>query len=123
MQAMSQATRVDVVEAVGDCFATGASAAVGNGVSAVEAVPAAISAFLSNLASFSDAAEFAVRMGGDTDTIASMTGALAGAHLGVDAIPAGWRDRAEGARSMGRLAGHLLDQAMEDVTAIAVEPY
>ncbi|MPY93726.1 MAG: hypothetical protein GEV08_11900, partial [Acidimicrobiia bacterium] len=39
----------------------------------------------------------AIRLGGDTDTVASMAGALAGAHLGEDAIPRGWRQRAEAA--------------------------
>lgn len=30
--------------------------------------------------------QYAITLGGDTDTIASMAGAIAGAHLGLDAI-------------------------------------
>jgi ADP-ribosyl-[dinitrogen reductase] hydrolase len=33
----------------------------------------------------------AIRMGGDTDTIAAMAGALAGAHHGGSAVPEVWR--------------------------------
>jgi poly(ADP-ribose) glycohydrolase ARH3 len=77
----------------------------------VEAVPAALAAFLSNVDSFTETVSFAVAIGGDTDTIASMAGSLSGAYLGEDAIAPAWRERAEGARSMGRLADILLDHA------------
>ena len=42
--------------------------------------------------SFADAIEKAVRIGGDTDTYAAITGGLAGAYYGYDAIPVEWRD-------------------------------
>ena len=84
---------------------------VGNGIEAVEAVPAALAAFLSNADSFTDTIAFAIALGGDTDTIASMAGALSGTYLGEDAIPPPWRERAEGARSMGRLGDILFDHA------------
>lgn len=32
---------------------------------------------------------------GDTDTIAAMAGAISGAYLGIEAIPADWRERLE----------------------------
>jgi len=31
--------------------------------------------------------QFAISLGGDTDTIASMAGSISGAHLGYEAIP------------------------------------
>jgi poly(ADP-ribose) glycohydrolase ARH3 len=77
----------------------------------VEAVPAALAASLSNLDSFTETVTFAVALGGDTDTIASMAGALSGAYLGEEAIPPLWREQAEGARSMARLASILVDHA------------
>jgi poly(ADP-ribose) glycohydrolase ARH3 len=87
------------------------AARIGNGISALQAVPAALAAFLSNADSFRGTIRFAIRMGGDTDTIASMAGALSGAYLGEEAIPAVWRSRTEGARSMERLGGILFDHA------------
>ena len=84
---------------------------IGNGIEAVEVVPTALAAFLSNLDSFTETVTFAVALGGDTDTIASMAGALSGAYLGEEATPLLWREQAEGARSMGRLASILFDHA------------
>ncbi len=39
---------------------------------------------------FADAVIAAVNLGGDADTIAAITGGLAGAYYGFDAIPARW---------------------------------
>ncbi|MFJ4526670.1 ADP-ribosylglycohydrolase family protein [Streptomyces sp. NPDC088810] len=39
---------------------------------------------------FEDALRAAIDAGGDTDTVAAVTGALAGAYHGLDAIPARW---------------------------------
>jgi ADP-ribosylglycohydrolase len=40
--------------------------------------------------SYEDAVRAAIDLGGDTDTVAAVTGGLAGACYGVDAIPARW---------------------------------
>jgi ADP-ribosylglycohydrolase len=40
--------------------------------------------------SFEDALRRAIDLGGDTDTVAAVAGGLAGARLGVDAIPGRW---------------------------------
>ncbi|MER7195922.1 ADP-ribosylglycohydrolase family protein [Streptomyces flaveolus] len=40
--------------------------------------------------SFEDAIRAAIDLGGDTDTVAAVTGSLAGAHYGLDAIPPHW---------------------------------
>ncbi|GAB7036673.1 MULTISPECIES: ADP-ribosylglycohydrolase family protein [Catenuloplanes] len=42
---------------------------------------------------FADAVRAAIDLGGDTDTIAAVTGGLAGAVHGLDAVPSRWRDR------------------------------
>lgn len=63
---------------------------IGNGSYALDAVPASLYAVLRNPGSFADAVLFAVSMGGDTDTIGAMTGALAGARSGLGGIPSAW---------------------------------
>jgi poly(ADP-ribose) glycohydrolase ARH3 len=67
---------------------------LGNGIKAEEAVPMAIYCYLSNQNSFEKAIESAIFLGGDTDTIASMTGAISGAALGEGSIPRRWIERA-----------------------------
>lgn len=42
--------------------------------------------------SFEQSIRAAVDLGGDTDTVAAVTGGLAGAVYGMDAIPARWTD-------------------------------
>ncbi len=80
---------------------------IGTSILASESVPAAICAFLSHPGSFTVAVTLAVSLGGDTDTIAAMTGALAGALLGEPAIPRRWVDRAEAAPQVRLLADGL----------------
>ncbi len=82
----------------------------GNGVAAAEAVPAAV-AVATLRDSFPGAIHFAVSLGGDTDTIASMAGAIAGARLGLGAIPGTWLDRAEGVARAAELADRLVSLA------------
>ena len=63
---------------------------LGNGIKAQEAVPMAIYCFLANSDSYERAVEAAIFLGGDTDTIASMTGSISGAALGEARIPERW---------------------------------
>lgn len=63
---------------------------IGNGSDALEAVPAALFAAMRNEQSFADSILYAVGMGGDTDTIGAMAGAIAGARLGIQGIPPEW---------------------------------
>lgn len=68
----------------------------GNGIKAQEAVPAAIFSFLhKGKKSFDESVNYAMSLGGDTDTIASMTGAISGAYWGVDRIPPLWQNKCE----------------------------
>ena len=66
---------------------------LGNGIKAQEAVPMAIYCFLATPNSFEKAVESAIFLGGDTDTIGCMTGAVSGAALGEAAIPKRWLQR------------------------------
>ncbi len=84
-------------------------ARLGNGITALEAVPAALAACLLHLHSFQDVVCFAVGLGGDSDTIGAMAGALAGAYHGVSAIPRAWRERVEGVSELTQLADELLE--------------
>ncbi len=81
---------------------------LGHGIEAFRSVPTALYAFLLRPDSFAETVLFAISIGGDADTIASMAGALAGAYLGEQAIPAQWGDRVEGASELRRLARGLL---------------
>ena len=55
----------------------------------MEAVPPAIASFLLT-DSFKDAVVTGINLGGDTDTIGAMTGAIAGAYYGYSQIPEEW---------------------------------
>ena len=68
---------------------------LGNGAAAHRSVPTALFAFITFWRSFEEALVYAVSLGGDTDTIAAMTGAIAGAFHGVRAIPTRWWDALE----------------------------
>ena len=67
-------------------------------------------------AGFEDAVRAAVRMGGDTDTTAAMTGAVVGAREGVGAIPSRWlaalEDGPQGASYVAELARGLAEAAV-----------
>jgi len=80
---------------------------LGNGIEAFNSVPAAIYSFLSQPHSFTRAVIGAISLGGDTDTIAAMTGAISGAYLGIRAIPIKWRNRLENRRYLEELGERL----------------
>lgn len=68
------------------------SGTLGTGVTAHEAVPMALYCFLRHPRSYAEVIHHAVFIGGDTDTIASMAGAISGAFLGDGAIPSNWKE-------------------------------
>jgi poly(ADP-ribose) glycohydrolase ARH3 len=81
-------------------------AALGNGESSLDSVPTAIYSFLA-APDFRNAVLSAVSLGGDADTIGSMTGAIAGACYGVEGIPSQWRETLENRGQIERLARDL----------------
>ena len=87
------------------------AAVLGNATAGLESVPTAIYAALAH-DDFERAVTFAVRCGGDADTIAAMAGAIAGARHGASAIPTRWLDALEegekGRPYVERLAERLL---------------
>ncbi|NIN53605.1 MAG: hypothetical protein GTN80_10900 [Nitrososphaeria archaeon] len=82
-------------------------AELGNGIEAFNSVPTAIYSFLSHPDSFEEAVVYAVGLGGDTDTLGAMTGAVSGAYHGIDSIPDRWRNRLENLAYLKELAGKL----------------
>lgn len=87
---ISQASILEVIEAIGSRYRLD--------LRAIESVPAAIAAFLLTH-SFRDAVVLAVNLGGDTDTLGAMAGAIAGAYYGYSQVPQEWLDPLEnGAR-------------------------
>ena len=67
-------------------------AAVGNSVMMVESMPAAVGIFLAAKGEPVGCAVGGTNIGNDTDTVAAMAGAMAGALKGPGAIPQGMRD-------------------------------
>jgi poly(ADP-ribose) glycohydrolase ARH3 len=87
---------------------------LGSSSAAAESVCAALYASLAHPA-FEEAVRFAVRLGGDTDTIAAMTGAIVGARNGLTAIPSRWlaalEDGPRGRTYVEQLADRLLNSS------------
>ena len=82
------------------------AARVGTGVAAAASVPAAVIALLAGrdlLGSITTAIGF----GGDTDTIAAMAGAMAGAAWGLGDVPASMLSRLEACEELADLARRL----------------
>jgi poly(ADP-ribose) glycohydrolase ARH3 len=86
------------------------AAALGNRSTGHQSVPAAIYSAAAH-ESVEPAITFAVRCGGDTDTIGAMAGAIAAARAGASAIPSHWLEALEegpkGRSHVERLADRL----------------
>jgi len=80
---------------------------LGHGIEAFNSVPTAIFAFLAHPQDFVSTVIYAVSLGGDTDTIASMAGAISGAYLGIDTIPSEWQEQLENRDYISNLADRL----------------
>jgi ADP-ribosylglycohydrolase len=79
----------------------------GNGGFVMEAVPAALFAFLHNPYDLEETVLAAVNGGGDADSIGAMAGAVSGAFNGVESIPARWKECVEGGEYLESLAVRL----------------
>ncbi len=87
------------------------AARLGSSSDARRSVPAAVYAAVAH-ATFEQAVGYAVRVGGDTDTVAAMAGAIVGARDGAQCIPARWLEALEdgerGRSHVQRLAVRLI---------------
>jgi len=68
---------------------------LGNTVEAFNSVPTAIYCFAKKHQSCAGAVLYAVSLGGDTDTIGAMTGAITGAYRGEEDLPNSWKHKLE----------------------------
>lgn len=91
---------------------------LGNGISAYESVPTAIYCFLRAQSEipqieteniFRRTIQYAVSLGGDTDTIASMAGAIAGAFVGQEGISKNLIQQCEFSKEMIEMAEILFN--------------
>lgn len=80
---------------------------LGNGIEAQNSVPAAIHSFLAAGGEFKGTVLGAIGLGGDTDTIGAMAGAIAGAFQGVGEIPSEWLEKLESREELEDLAERL----------------
>ncbi|XP_052226762.1 ADP-ribosylhydrolase ARH3-like isoform X2 [Dreissena polymorpha] len=85
-------------------------------IAALDSVPAALYCFLRALNEidglegrngFERTIMYSISHGGDTDTVASMAGALAGAYYGLEMIPSSWQQSCEGVEEAKRDAALL----------------
>lgn len=91
---------------------------LGHSVNALFSVPTAIYCFLRNCQSqnpFKDTLEYAISLGGDTDTIASMACGLSGAFLGDSSVPRSLVERCEAFEEIETLADDLLSESTKTV--------
>lgn len=92
-----------------------AADALGNDISALGSVPLAVYVFLRHTDEPEAAFRCAVRCGGDTDTVAAMTGALVGTRCGFARLPVLWAARLEAADRLPELASRLAAAASERI--------
>jgi poly(ADP-ribose) glycohydrolase ARH3 len=86
---------------------------LGNGVEAHFSVPSACYIAIIYSPDFCDAIRAAISLGGDTDTIAGMVGAIVGAHVGEKGLPVEWLDQLEDGPRGRSFARNLADKLFE----------
>jgi poly(ADP-ribose) glycohydrolase ARH3 len=86
---------------------------LGNGVEAHFSVPSACYTAITYSPDFCDAIRAAISLGGDTDTIAGMVGAIVGAHVGEKRLPAEWIEQLEDGPRGRTFARGLADRLFE----------
>jgi poly(ADP-ribose) glycohydrolase ARH3 len=108
-QKLARAEQIESIEQLSE---------LGNGIAAQDSCVTAIACFALFPNSYAEAVGTAILLGGDTDTIAAMTGAMSGAYLGVEAIPATLMDALE-ETPQGR---SYLDQRATDLCERCINP-
>ena len=86
---------------------------LGNGVEAHLSVPSACYIAITYSPDFCDAVRAAISIGGDTDTIAGMVGAIVGAHVGEKGLPIEWIEQLEDGPRGRSFARSLADKLFE----------
>ncbi|MEW6110222.1 MAG: ADP-ribosylglycohydrolase family protein [Nitrospirota bacterium] len=86
---------------------------LGNSVLALESVPTSVYAFLKYGEDFKKTIGFCISLGGDTDTIGAMAGALSGCLIGALSLPEEWllrlEDTEKGRRYISRISERLYE--------------
>jgi ADP-ribosylglycohydrolase len=80
---------------------------IGEGWTGEEAVALAIYCVLRYPDDYAACMQRAATTNGDSDSIACIAGGIMGARLGLDAIPAAWRERCEKAEALNNLAARM----------------
>jgi poly(ADP-ribose) glycohydrolase ARH3 len=88
----------------GGAPAADAAQALGRSVAVDESLPFALFAFLAHPHSYVDCLSGAIMHGGDRDTLGAMAGAASGAYLGMEKIPAPWREKLENSEMIQQAA-------------------
>jgi ADP-ribosylglycohydrolase len=88
---------------------------IGNSGYVLEAVPAAIYAFIKSPDDFEKTVINAVNSGGDADTIASIAGALSGAYNGIENIPKRFKENLENLEEIISLADKLFERSVNKI--------
>ena len=86
---------------------------LGNGVEAHFSAPSASYIAITYSPDFSDAIRAAISLGGDTDTIAGMVGAIVGAHVGEKGLPVEWIEQLEDGPRGRSFARDLADRLFQ----------
>ncbi len=86
---------------------------LGNGVEAHFSVPSACYIATTYGSDFCDAIRAAISLGGDTDTIAGMVGAIVGAHVGEKGLPVEWIEQLEDGPRGRSFARSLADRLFQ----------
>jgi ADP-ribosylglycohydrolase len=83
---------------------------LGGGWVAEEALACSLACVLKHPADYSAAVKRGANNSGDSDSIASITGAISGAYLGVSAIPKDWRKRIENRAILTELSKQIYEE-------------
>lgn len=119
-EALCGRPRKAVLAAIGVAVTPGAPPSPGAAVPPGHSAPAALAASADVFArtrNFREAVLAAANLGGNSDVMASVCGALAGAHYGAAAIPASWRNGLLKEALIGSFADRLLAHAMVELGA------
>ena len=121
LAALRGAPPEDIVEAVDAAVAAASATPLAVPSAATAASPmvvlAAAARAFAESAGWKDAVLRAVNLGGPADALGAIAGALAGAHFGVEAIPAAWREALAGRDEIEELADRLLADALVGLVA------